>query len=72
MVRAKFICQSIKVYAYGAREMRLIAAYDDVTPENQRFSKDTPSGTLTITVDNPSAAAFFIPGQAYYLDLTKA
>jgi len=70
MVRAKFICQSIKVYAYGGREMRLVTVYDDVTPENQRFSKNTPSGTLTITVDNPSAAAFFIPGKQYYLDFT--
>jgi hypothetical protein len=70
MVRAKFTCNSIRYYAYGERELCFDAVYDDGTPENQRFSKATPSGTLTITVDNPSAAAFFIPGKQYYLDFT--
>jgi len=72
MVRAKFTCLSIKQYAYGGRELSFVAVYDDGTPENQRFSKATPSGTLTMTVDNPPAAEFFILGKEYYLDLTEA
>ena len=72
MVRAKFICESIKEYAYGGRELSFRAVYDDGTPENQRFSKATPSGLLTMTVDNPPAAEFFTLGKAYYLDFTEA
>jgi hypothetical protein len=72
MVRAKFIYESIKEYAYGGRELSFLAVYDDGTPENQRFSKATPSGRLTMSVDNPPAAAFFILGKEYYLDFTEA
>jgi len=72
MVRAKFVCNSIKQYAYGGRELSFDAVYDDGTPENQRFSKATPSGSLTMLVNNPPAAEFFILGKAYYLDFTEA
>jgi hypothetical protein len=44
--------------------------YDESIPEDQRYAKATPSGTLTITVDNP--AVVFEPGASYYLDITPA
>lgn len=42
--------------------------YDDGTPENHRFAKSTPTGTLKITVDNPDVT--FEPSRLYYLDFT--
>ena len=39
-------------------------------PEDQRFSKATPSGSLRMQVDNPAALEQFEPGKAYYLDFT--
>jgi hypothetical protein len=71
-VRAKFRCESIEYFNYGGREVCFDAIYDDGTPENQRFSKATPSGRLTMTVDNPAAAEFFTLGKEYYLDFTEA
>lgn len=70
-IRAKFKCISETRYAYGqegAKTVRFQAMYDPDLPEDQRFAKATPSGTLEMLVDNPSAQ--FEPGQDYYLDFT--
>lgn len=69
MIRAKFKCISETHHAYGqegARQYRFQAQYDPNLPEDQRFAKATPSGTLEIHVDNPSAQ--FTLGADYYLD----
>lgn len=50
------------------REVVFSAASDYDTPENLRFAQFTPSGTLTMTVDNP--AVEFVPGLEYYLDIS--
>jgi hypothetical protein len=50
------------------RTYRFMAAYDHTVPEDQRYAKYTPSGSLTIQVDNP--AVEFVPGKQYYLDFT--
>lgn len=73
-VRAKFRCNSVESFSPagvdGTRTFRFQAAYDPNTPEDQRYAKYTPSGSLTIQVDNP--AVVFEPGKAYYLDFTPA
>lgn len=69
--RAKFYCTSETRSAHGAdgaRTYRFQAAYDLDLPEDQRYSKYTPSGSLDITVDNPNVA--FELGRHYYLDFT--
>jgi hypothetical protein len=70
--RAKFVLQEEKRNAYqpGTRYLKFAAQYDPDCPEDQRFSKYTPSGTLEMTVDNPNAQ--FELGTAYYLDFTPA
>lgn len=74
-VRAKFRCNSVEQFApadlgsaEGPRTYRFQAAYDQSVPEDQRYAKYTPIGSLTIQVDNPSVS--FEPGRQYYLDFT--
>jgi hypothetical protein len=73
--RAKFTCtREINTKWSSAvdpqRSYEFQAVYDTTTPEDQRFAKSTPSGSMTIAVDNP--AVTFVPGRAYYLDITPA
>lgn len=50
------------------RTYRFSPQYDASVPEDQRYARYTPSGSLKITVDNP--AVIFNTGQDYYLDFT--
>lgn len=72
-VRAKFRVSSITQFDNGvAREIKLSAQYDQSIPEDRRFSEATPSGSLTMYVNNPAAIAQFEIGKSYYLDFTPA
>lgn len=39
---------------------------------NQSFATATPSGKLTMTIQNPAAFGFFEPGQEYMIEIRKA
>jgi hypothetical protein len=52
------------------RTYRFSAVTDSSTPENERYAQATPSGQLTIQVDNPAVS--FERGKSYYLDFTPA
>ena len=70
-VRAKFRCTSLEHFTTqpsGPRTFKFTAEYDPSVPEDQRYAQYTPSGSLTIHVDNPAVS--FTPGQSYYLDFT--
>lgn len=75
-VRAKFKCMHYTQHAgykagvRGSREFHFEAVCADEVPENQRFHKATPSGKLSMWVDNE--AVDFEPGKSYYLDFTPA
>lgn len=73
-VRAKFRCGSVERFGpaedAGSRTYRFSASYDDSIPEDRRYARYTPSGSLSITVDNPNVV--FEPGRQYYLDFTPA
>jgi hypothetical protein len=69
-VRAKFVVSSITKTAYPGTTIKLTPQYEASIPEDVRFSKATPSGELTMFIDNPRAEEFFVMGQAYYLDIT--
>ena len=71
-MRAKFYVNSVTDFEGGTKQAQLRAVYDDGHPENNQFAKATPGGELSISIDNPAAQDFFVPGQAYYLDFTKA
>lgn len=70
--RAKFMCITETRNSYnaadGVRTYKFQAVYDAAVPEDQRYAKYTPSGSLEITVDNPNVK--FELGQQYYLDFT--
>ena len=70
--RAKFRCTSMKVTQYNAsaKEYEFDAVCQDETDENTRFHKYSPSGKLTILVDNENVK--FELGENYYLDFVKA
>ena len=86
-VRAKFTLSSVKTTQWqwggnatgdpekthpGQRSLVFNAVCDYGTPENQRFAKATPSGTLEMVVDNEEAVKQFEVGKSYYLDFTPA
>jgi len=73
-VRSKFTVQKITQVSWSkdARIIEFGAVTADGVPENERYHKYTPSGTVNITVDNPPAAAQFELGKTFYVDFTPA
>ena len=76
MVRGKFTLLSIKEVKFSPQSQSVFeytfqATYDSTVPEDRSYSKYTPSGTLTMFVDNPPAQEQFKLGESYYLDLTN-
>lgn len=74
-VRAKFMCTTENSKRYSTngdptRVYEFMAIYDMQSPEDQRYAKATPTGNMSINVDNPAVS--FEPGKAYYLDITPA
>lgn len=75
MVRAKFQVQEIRHHAHGnpgAATVVLRPQYDTTIEEDKRFAKATPSGEMSMYIDNPPALAFFELGKSYYIDFTKS
>lgn len=72
MVRAKMVLQTVSEHAWGAKTLKFATQYDAAIPEDQRFQKATPSGSIEMLVDNPVALQQFDLGKAYYVDFTEA
>ena len=75
LVKAKFMLTSHNCEVWGngdAHEFTFTPQYDPKIPEDQRFNKATPSGKLTIRVDNPAVVEFWRGqlGKQFYLDFT--
>jgi hypothetical protein len=70
-VRAKFIVTKVEFYSASSRRIVMKPVYsEDPNHENKQFWDATPSGELTMVIQNPRAAEFFTPGQEYYIDFT--
>jgi hypothetical protein len=69
-VRAKFRCISEMRTIGGGVTYKFMPVTDDGIEEHRRFHKYTPSGELTLLVDNPDVV--FTVGEYYYADLTRA
>ncbi len=52
--------------------VRFNAVTADEIPENQRYHRWTPSGSIEMQIDNPAAAEQFQLGKSYYADFTAA
>lgn len=75
MVRAKFTVANVTKSYYHGKEnpgvtIKLTPQYDTSIEEDRRFAKATPSGEITLFVDNPPASAFLIDGGVFYVDFT--
>lgn len=72
MVRGKFQVTKVASMNWSptAKEITFQAIYDTTTEENKRFSKATPSGSITMTVDNPSASNELALGSTFYVDFS--
>lgn len=70
-VKAKFRCESVTDFGQQKRaDLRAVTTGSD---ENKTFAKFTPSGTLSVTIDDETpAAGFFKPGEEYTLLFEKA
>lgn len=73
-VRAKLQLQSVTQHAWSAdaKTLKFGVQYDASIPEDQKFCKATPSGSIEIQVDNPAAVAQFELGKFYYVDFAPA
>ena len=73
-VRGKFkLAESTQVdYNPEVRKLKFYAVTNDGTEENAKFHKYTPTGEVTMTVDNPAASDQFEIGKSYYVDFTPA
>lgn len=70
-VKAKFKCESVTDFG-TAKEVKLSPVING-SDENKQFSKYTPSGNLSMRIDNETdASEYFQPGQEYYLTFDKA
>ncbi len=70
IVKAKFICESVK--DFGVQKEVQCTAVTRGSEENLSFHKYTPSGTLTMLVDNPTTDGFFKPGKEFYVNFEEA
>jgi hypothetical protein len=50
----------------------LTPQYDPSIEEDRRYAQATPSGEITLYVDNPPAIAYFKPGHNFYVDFVDA
>lgn len=76
-VVAKFRCNSIELFSNepgGNRTVKLtpVTAGTGASEEDKAFWKYTPSGQLTMQIDNPPASELFEIGKAYYLTFEAA
>lgn len=75
-VRAKLNLFSITTNDYGhghqPKTLNFQAQYDSSIPEDQRFQLATPTGNITLQIDNPAALEQFEAGKNYYVDFTPA
>jgi hypothetical protein len=78
-VRAKFQVTKHAKTAYGQAptinagvEVTLTPQYDTSIEEDKRFAKATPSGTIQLYIDNPSASDYLALGKFFYVDFTEA
>lgn len=65
----KFTVRSLKDYGNDNKEVEMYTEYDSALPEDQRFSKFTPSGEMKFSLKNPALDGFFQPGKTYLITI---
>lgn len=68
-VQAKFTVMSVKKYTGDNVEVELHPVTGG-SKENESFWKYTPSGNITLLIQNTEASKQFKPGMDFYVDFT--
>lgn len=71
-IRAKFLALSVTKHHDGAESVDLQAANGRRDTANAQWSTWTPSGKLTMHINNPDAHGKILPGKFYFVDLSEA
>lgn len=78
-VRAKLVCQSVNETTdsgtgeKNGEKVAFATVYDTAnSPEDNNFSKYTPSASFEMYVENPDLFGKFEPRKAYYFDINEA
>ena len=73
MVRGKFKVTKVAALDWSttAKEITLGAYYDNSIEEDRKYAQATPSGQITMLVDNPPAAEQLALGKFFYVDFTE-
>lgn len=69
-MRCKFKLTS-KTQLEEGYQLNFIVVYAN-SPDNEKYFKYTPSGTINISLINEDTANKFTPGKEYYLDFIEA
>lgn len=77
MMRAKMKVSSIRVTEYGETiEASPVCGDGAFGPkgesEDNTYARFTPSGSLSLTINNPDLIGMIKPGQKFYMDFTLA
>lgn len=74
LITAMFQCQSITVSGSspGGAQAETIQLHPVYGPENEPWSKFTPSGSLSMTITNPQAQGVLKVGHVYQLTLSQS
>lgn len=69
-MKARFTCGSKipNIFKDGSVVCYFYAVYDE---SNKEWAEATPSGSLTMVIDNPKAAATIIQGDTYELTFER-
>jgi hypothetical protein len=71
-LRAKMQVQSVETTTYS-ENVKLSCVYGGSSnAEDNTFAKATPSGGMTLQIDNPTAKGILKPGDVVYVDVTLA
>lgn len=69
-VTARFYVDEITTRAYNPSHVNVTLRAAGRGEQNKAWAEATPTGTITLTVNNPDAAAFFQAHQGHDLALT--
>ena len=75
LMRAKMKVESVRLTEYG-ETIEAAPVCGDFGPngesEDNTYARFTPSGSLSLTINNPDLLGKIKPGQKFYVDFTEA
>jgi hypothetical protein len=71
IARCKFVVESVTHHAYGGRTVSMSTQYDTaLSKEDRAFSNATPTGKMSVEIQNEKVFDVFKPGAKVYVDVT--